>query len=171
MLPIKLQNQSPNTNPSAPSIDAGNNNYMKNQDRSLARQLHDTFNGLTPMPSITKADFDQFFQAYLTAALWSSTDGDGEPLDKDHTVDDIDQDCLETLKAHAFSFWSRMWYYLEHEKAPFTSSIVTQAGYDFWLTSQGHGSGYWDGDWPKYGDMFTKLAKCYPEEIEITFKP
>lgn len=78
----------------------------------------------------------------------------------------IDQACLEILKAHALSFWSRMWYYIDLED-PCASDMVAQAGHDFWLTSQGHGAGFWDGGWPKYGDMLTKLSKCYPAEIEI----
>lgn len=118
----------------------------------------------------TVNDFDTFFEAMLTAALWSTTDDNGEPLDKNHSITDIDPDCLQMLKAHALSFWIRMWYYLDHEKPEFRSSVVEQAGHDFWLTTQGHGAGFWDGDWPVYGDMLTKLSKCYPSEMQIEFK-
>ena len=39
-----------------------------------------------------------------------------------------------------------------------------QAGHDFWLTRNGHGAGFWDGDWKDpYADMLTKGAKCYGE--------
>ena len=27
--------------------------------------------------------------------------------------------------------------------------IIEQAGHDFWLTRNGHGAGFWDGDWPE----------------------
>lgn len=118
----------------------------------------------------TVNDFDAFFEAMLSVALWSTTDDSGEPLDKEHSITDIDPDCLQALKAHALSFWLRCWYYLDHEKPKFTKGVVTQAGHDFWLTSQGHGAGFWDGDWPVYGEMLSKIAKCYPEEMEITFK-
>lgn len=114
--------------------------------------------------------FDSFFEAYLTAALWSTTDDNGEPLDTNHTIADIDPDCASILKAHALSFWSRMWYYLDHEEPKFTSDVVTQAGHDFWLTQNGHGAGFWDGGWPKYGKSLSDLAKCYPCEFEITFR-
>ena len=124
----------------------------------------------------TKADFPEFFQAYLVAALWSSTismDGDsdkalgmdGDPFDTHFSASDFTEEALETLRAHAFSFWCRMWFYIDHEKgrpaavAPDTAT----AGHDFWLTSNGHGAGFWDGDWPTYGKQFTKLSKCYPE--------
>lgn len=117
---------------------------------------------------VLKTDFNEFFNAMLVCALWSSTDENGEPLDRDYSISDIESDCLEELKAHAFSFWSRMWYYLDHESP--NGKSASDAGHDFWLTSQGHGSGFWDGDWPKYGEMLTKLSKCYPGEMRIDFK-
>ncbi len=124
-----------------------------------------------------KSDFPQFFHAYLVAALWSSTipegeeekpgEREGDPFDIHFTPDDFTEDALETLHAHALSFWSRMWFFIDNEDAPsnFRSAPrnVTQAGHDFWLTQNDHGAGFWDGDWPKYGNTFTKLAKCYPE--------
>ncbi len=38
-----------------------------------------------------------------------------------------------------------------------------QAGHDFWLTRNGHGAGFWDGDWPETGDALTEAAKAYGE--------
>lgn len=124
-----------------------------------------------------KSDFTTFFSAYITAALWSSQDEDYNAANdrasdqnlEDFSVDDFTPEALEELRAHAFSFWCRMWYYLDSEKDfSRTDDKAGSAGHDFWLTSQGHGAGFWDGDWPKYGDMFTRLSKCYPSEINIT---
>jgi hypothetical protein len=124
----------------------------------------------------TKADFPAFFEAYLVAALWSSTIGegseeepgerDGDPFDKHFSVSDFSEEALEVLRAHAFSFWCRMWYYVNAETPANCHSETTpahMAGHDFWLTSNGHGAGFWDGDWPTYGEQLTKLSKCYPE--------
>ena len=36
-----------------------------------------------------------------------------------------------------------------------------QAGTDFHLTRNGHGSGFWDGDWPKWGNKLTEMSKPY----------
>lgn len=119
----------------------------------------------------TKTDFDAFFQSYLTTALWSSTidegeqqDGrNGDAFDTHFATSDFSGEALEALRAHAFSFWSRMWYYLDHEQVrKGKKPDAAQAGHDFWLTQNGHGAGFWDGDYPTYGDTFTKLAKCYP---------
>lgn len=42
-------------------------------------------------------------------------------------------------------------------------SDYQQAGHDFWLTRNGHGCGFWDGDWPEVGDKLTAIAKQFPE--------
>jgi hypothetical protein len=104
--------------------------------------------------------FAKFFEAFLKAALYSSTGVDDQPLDKKFKPEDIDKDSLEVLRAHALSFYSRMWYYVAHEVT--LSDGYTKAGHDFWMTSQAHGCGFWDGDWPVYGEQLTQLSKCYP---------
>lgn len=41
-----------------------------------------------------------------------------------------------------------------------------QAGHDFWLTREGHGAGFWDGDWDdenNSGDKLDEAAKGYNE--------
>jgi hypothetical protein len=34
-------------------------------------------------------------------------------------------------------------------------------GVDFWFTRNGHGSGFWDGGYPTYGDALTAHATAY----------
>ena len=37
-----------------------------------------------------------------------------------------------------------------------------QAGHDFWLTRNGHGCGFWDGDWPELiGEKLTEASKDF----------
>jgi len=39
-----------------------------------------------------------------------------------------------------------------------------RAGHDFWLTRNGHGAGFWDGDWPDdAGGRLTEASKKYGE--------
>jgi len=104
-------------------------------------------------------------------AAWEASGGGCEDtaLDANYSPSDFAPEALEVLRAHALSFWCRMWYHLDaEEEFSRSDDKAGSAGHDFWLTSQGHGAGFWDGDWPKYGDMFTKLSKCYPEGINIT---
>lgn len=46
-----------------------------------------------------------------------------------------------------------------------------QAGHDFWLTRQGAGCGFWDGDWPEvWGDKLTAIAKSFGETWPCWYK-
>jgi hypothetical protein len=88
---------------------------------------------------------ETFTAAYIEAALWSSTDDQGTPLDSGahnlapETKTKMENDCA--------SFWA--------EHAPLIESNPKRAGHDFWLTRCGHGAGFWDGDWPEHGDALT----------------
>lgn len=42
---------------------------------------------------------------------------------------------------------------------------VPHLAHDFWLTRNGHGAGFWDGDWPSaLGEMLDHMSKQYPEQ-------
>ena len=103
-----------------------------------------------------RKDFADFWSALIECACWSSGNEEGEaspPVGLDE----------EILKAHALSFFSRMHFYIKHEKGDKT---VKDAGHDFWLTSQGHGAGFRDGGWPIYGAAFTRIAHCYTDDMD-----
>jgi hypothetical protein len=98
-----------------------------------------------------------FTKAYFEAALWSSTDDDGEPLDKNYTIADISQECAEQMALDCAQFQIE-------NCADIETVTYTQAGHDFWLTRNGHGAGFWDGDWPEeVGDRLTKAAREFGE--------
>lgn len=104
--------------------------------------------------------FYEFFAAYIEAALWSSTDPDTcEALDRNHSAADFDPDGFAELQAHALSFWARGLVWICNEP----DATWSQAGHDFWLTQNRTGAGFFDGDWPTYGDRLTGLSRCYPE--------
>lgn len=102
-------------------------------------------------------DFKTFFNAFLECALWSSVDDSNEFIDDNYSIDDINERGLELLKAYALSFFSQCWYYAKNAPCRDFSDL----GHDLWLTACGLGAGFWDGDWPKYGDILDKLAKQY----------
>lgn len=103
--------------------------------------------------------------AYITCALWSSTDEDGEPLDS-YEVSDATYTCMsnelqafvETCEEHALD--ALEWY-----KENFDAS---QFAHDFWLTRNRHGAGYWDRDYTEPGRThlraLTKLAHAEGEQ-------
>lgn len=101
-------------------------------------------------------DLDEFTLAYLWCALWSSTDDNGEPLDADYSVHDFDPETLCKAVEECRSFQESHWDYIYHD--------LSRAGHDFWLTRNGHGAGFWDGDWEKLvGDLLTRASKSYGE--------
>ena len=112
---------------------------------------------------------DAFTTAYIEAALWSSTDNSndqgGDPLDKNYSASDIAPATLEAMKRDCADF--------QEKYGDLLSEIQLsddQAGHDFWLTRNGHGCGFWDGDWDytdygesNWGYALTNRAETFPE--------
>lgn len=105
-------------------------------------------------------NIEVFFAQYVATALWSSndesTDDGGEPLDKNYDAGDLApetaaamrQDCEKFLAAHA----------------AIIGDDEEQAGHDFWLNRNGHGAGFWDGDWPEpAATTLDKASKAFGE--------
>ncbi len=96
---------------------------------------------------------DKFTIAYIECMFWatndeSTTEG-GDPLDENYGIDDIDpkslvdiiNDCRKFQAVHAGDILS------ENYPNDLPSSTDAHAGYDFWLTRNSHGAGFWDRDW------------------------
>ena len=104
----------------------------------------------------------EFQEAYVETALWSSTDasddGDGAPLDKNYSRSDIAPDTMRKMMADCDKFYDKMSDVIDRgcEKDRKGNCSDGRAGHDFWLTRNGHGAGFWDGDWPE------------PEAAELT---
>lgn len=100
---------------------------------------------------------DKFTQSYLTTALWSSTDDNGEPLDDTYSIDDLSDEAVEKAKQDVENFLVKAGPLLDK----YDDSIAV---HDFWLTRNRHGAGLWDGD---YGDSdgkaLTKLSHSFGE--------
>lgn len=103
--------------------------------------------------TIRIADLDTFTKAYIECALWSSTDDDGEPMDGLYTADDIAEDTLAEMVAQCADFQSSFGDYIADD--------LSRAGHDFWLTRNGHGAGFFDGDWKEHGEFLTSMSKPY----------
>jgi len=89
---------------------------------------------------------DAFTRGYITAALWSSVDIDtDEPLDANHDIEDISRDALKTMIGDCLRFQAENASKLTG--CTYTGCpLLEYAGHDFWLTRNGHGAGFWDGD-------------------------
>ncbi len=115
---------------------------------------------------------DTFTRSYIETALWSSMDNSddqgGEPLDANYGTEDIAPDTLAVMVADCADFQASFGEHFSGEES--------QAGHDFWLTRNGHGAGFWDGDWTEpfpqpegallvqyrtVGDFLTAMSKPY----------
>jgi hypothetical protein len=90
-----------------------------------------------------RSSLDAFTRAYLEAALWSSNDNaddsGGEPLDKNYSPDDIDSATMVQMVADCTDFQEKYAELLSE------SGIEDgHAGFCFWLSRNGHRSGFFD---------------------------
>lgn len=116
-------------------------------------------------------NLDEFLQAYIVCALWSSTGPDEEPHKCEHLDDLFDSGDLapatfEQMRADCKDF-------IESNKPDLALydeqmgnrqwSGSERAGHDFWLTRNGHGVGFWDRGLGELGDRLTDAANSYGE--------
>lgn len=112
-------------------------------------------------------ELDDFVTAYLEAALWSSTDDDGEPLDEGRDVDDITHATIEQAIADCADFRAANRALLNRAYKLYAKSTrnawtpAALAGHDFWLTRNGHGAGFWDRGFGDVGDKLSDAAQVY----------
>jgi hypothetical protein len=97
-----------------------------------------------------------FQQSYIEAALWSSTDEDGEPLDATYDDTDLDSTLLRQMHEDCADFVSANTAALDA-----CGLSAEQAGHDFWLTRNGHGAGFWDRGIGELGEVLTDAAAVY----------
>lgn len=106
----------------------------------------------------------RFERWYVEAALWSSTDDDGEPLEETYAFKDIDRATLERMRDDARAFYDDNEHEINSNEELTLAQSERKAAYDFWLTRNGHGAGFWDGSWPEpAASRLTKNAKPFGE--------
>ena len=95
------------------------------------------------------------FAQYFETALWAETNDDGDPLDGTYSIDDIDADFKKKSIKEIEDFLAQAERFIQADD-------LTDVLHDFWLTRNGHGAGFWDGDYC-FGEELTNLAKAFGE--------
>ena len=104
--------------------------------------------------NFSEPDFETFFNAYVTCALWSSHDDRYEGGDENLEGEELAPVTRQAMKADCYDF-------LKNNYADVRIDLPA-AGHDFWLTRCGHGAGFWDGDWDDAaGRRLTDAARVY----------
>lgn len=109
-------------------------------------------------------NLDQFTRGYIAAALWSSTDEEGEFLDASYDAEDIAPETLQAMiedcqdfqqaQAEALSMYCDI-------RAGSVADCMNSAGIDFWLSRNGHGAGFFDrGREPVFKEL-QEAARVY----------
>lgn len=114
---------------------------------------------------------DDFTNAYVVCALWSTNDESDEtgrqPLDLNYDIEDINNETLQGMINDCKLFQQKIGAVSQDSyigSNPDNYNVDTMIGHDFWLTRNGHGAGFWDGDWEKStGERLDSIAKCFGE--------
>lgn len=113
----------------------------------------------------TAKEFELFRDGYITCLLWAetdnSTDQGGDPLDKNFDHSNLTERAKVKIDADCKAFLDQAHELIDAaEVTPPSCHRYEYAGHDFWLTRQGHGCGFWDGDWDEEtGEKLTEMCK------------
>jgi hypothetical protein len=107
------------------------------------------------VPSVkTPESVDDFVRSYLETAEWADKPEDenwDEAAWSWEALLKAENDCALFRRAAAVSIQD-----LDHS--------LDQFAHDFWLTRQGHGCGFWDGNYPEpHDDALTALCEIFGE--------
>lgn len=109
------------------------------------------------MGRITDADTLAFIDGYVEAALWSSTDEAGHPLDARYSKLDLSAEAMDRVMDDCLKFLRENADDLAKARSP------AENGHDFWLTRNGHGVGFWDRGLEEVGERLTEACDKYGE--------
>lgn len=112
----------------------------------------ESFNGAKMLrEAMRKSDF---LSAYVEALFFTEVTPDSEESMQDKDVDDISYQLARQIIHDCAIFEAA------HDRD--IDSAYASAGHDFWLTRNGHGAGFWDGDWPgEEGERMDATSKAF----------
>lgn len=106
-------------------------------------------------------NFEEFVHGYITCAIWSSTDNEDMPLDRNYDADDIHPDSIKKMMEDCRDFYraniTLLGEYVNHP----ANRQYDHAGHDFWLNRNRHGAGFWDRGMGLLGERLSQAAKVY----------
>jgi hypothetical protein len=108
--------------------------------------------------STATAEIEQFMDQYIETALQTSMDDNGKPMDRTFGPDAIDPETKKAMLRDCSRFTR------ENKKLLDGSGMdESDQAHNFWLSRNGHGSGFWDRGLGPLGDELHKVAKRFGE--------
>lgn len=99
-------------------------------------------------------------KTYLETVLWCENEEEtGFPLNKNYGLQDVDEESYREAERE-LSIFLGIVNVLELGSENSKDQIV----HDFYLTRNGHGAGFFDGDYPKTGETLGKIAQVFGEQ-------
>lgn len=147
-------------------------------------RVSESYIGSHPLRVTVWAMLDSFTQAYITAAFWTEEEQLAEQQGEDggdaaysqgavKGYSDLAPETLASILADCAQFQATDAYRKVREAEDneelgdlfeTDGGVSSQAGHDFWLTRNGHGAGFWDGDWPEpHGEALCGVAESFPD--------
>ncbi len=102
--------------------------------------------------------------SYLDAALWSSTDEYGEPLDRAYDRGDFSEEALNSARVDLETFLARADDALNGAYSSTRAWTFADIGHDFWLTRNRHGAGFGDR-LQLYGEHSALMLEAFAQEF------
>lgn len=102
---------------------------------------------------------DGMVDSYIDAALWLACDEEeSETLSDNYSNDDLSDDCYKQMANDCIEF---IYYDKLLTDAYLKTQTIQQFGYDFLLTREGHGAGFWDRGLYELGDKLSNNSKTF----------
>ena len=119
-----------------------------------------------------EAEFEATLTGAVEACLWSTHP---TPADEDMTALEYADEYTVTRGAMrklrgTLAYYMRGWFlenYAAIRQATGDNYTWEHIGHDFWLTSQGHGAGFWDRGLGDVGDTLTDSADGYGDMVGL----
>jgi hypothetical protein len=113
--------------------------------------------------------FLDFWRGFIDCLIWQATDDEGTSLDDlGADVSMIDTGDLKSIWGECYSFFQQTEHLITDDnyasRLPSdVDSVFEIAGHDYCLTRNGHGAGFWDGDWSNdIGEILSAFANEHP---------
>lgn len=100
---------------------------------------------------------DDFTKGYIEALLWAGVIHEDDSNDDIYDIDDIDSDTMKEILADCEDFQNAN----AAELAETGVEYYALLGHDFYLSRNGHGTGFWDRGYGDVGDTLHEASELY----------
>lgn len=126
----------------------------------LSKEIMDTAAALPQKRAMDRQRLASMIDAYIDTMLWAETDDDGTPLDEDYASYDLSDEAKADIEEDCADFLGL----LERVGCRWESEMpIESLAHDFYLTRNGHGTGFWDRDYDDdtIGEALDNWSKTY----------